>query len=254
MSFKTILTKKILRKVPEITILFWVIKLLTTAMGESTSDYLVVHINPYLAVITTGVLFAIAILVQLFIKKYIAAVYWFAVVMVAVFGTMVADVMHIVLLVPYWASSTLYAVILAIVFIFWYRTEHTLSIHSITTPRRELFYWATVTATFAMGTAVGDMTAATFALGYLVSGILFAVLFILPAILYFRFRLNGIVAFWISYILTRPLGASFADWFSKPYFGGLGLGDGKISIILTILIIICVGYISLNQKTAKNIK
>lgn len=251
MSFIKFLTRKTLRKVPEITIFFWVIKLLTTAMGESTSDYLVSHVDPYLAVIACSVVFAFSILLQLFVKKYIAVVYWFTVVMVAVFGTMVADVMHIVLLVPYWASSLLYAVILAIVFFLWYRTEHNLSIHSINTPRREIFYWATVTSTFAMGTAVGDMTASTFALGYLTSGIVFAVLFILPAILYYRFRLNGIIAFWISYILTRPLGASFADWFSKPYLGGLGLGDGKISLILTFLIIICVGYLTVRQKESR---
>ena len=251
MFFATFLTRKILRKVPEITLFFWIIKLLTTAMGESTSDYLVAHVDPYLAVIVCGVIFTVSILLQLFVKRYIATVYWFTVVMVAVFGTMAADVMHIVLNVPYWASSSLYAVILAIIFILWYRIEHTLSIHSINTHRREIFYWATVTATFAMGTAVGDMTASTFALGYFTSGILFAVLFLLPALLYYRFRLNGIIAFWISYILTRPLGASFADWFGKPYLGGLGLGDGKISLILTFLIIICVGYLSLSQKKSK---
>lgn len=252
MSLTNIFIHKMLRKVPEITLMFWVIKLLTTAMGEATSDYLVVHINSYLAVILSGVLFAVAIIIQLFAKKYIPAVYWFAVVMVAVFGTMAADVMHIVFLIPYWASSTLYAVILVIVFIVWYMTEHDLSIHSINTPRRELFYWSTVTATFAMGTAVGDMTASTFSLGYFLSGILFAVLFLLPAFLHYRFKFNGIAAFWISYILTRPLGASFADWFSKPYFGGLGLGDGTISIVLTIMIIICVGYLTFHQKQVKN--
>ena len=251
MSFASFLTNKVVRKVPEITLFFWIIKLLTTAMGESTSDYLVVHADPYLAVIICAVIFVFSILLQLFVKKYIAAVYWFAVVMVAVFGTMAADVMHIVLNVPYWASSALYAAALAIIFILWYRVEHTLSIHSINTHRREIFYWATVTATFAMGTAVGDMTAATFSLGYFNSGILFAVLFLLPALFYYRFKLNGIVAFWISYILTRPLGASFADWFGKPYLGGLGLGDGKISLILAFLIIICVGYLSIKQKDSR---
>ena len=168
--------------------------------------------------------------------------------MVAIFGTMAADVTHIVLHVPYIASTVFFAIALAIIFSIWYASEKTLSIHSINTPRRELFYWATVLATFALGTAAGDMTAATLGLGYFASGVLFAILFAIPALAYKLFGLNEIVAFWFAYIMTRPLGASFADWFAKPYLGGLGLGDEKVSLVLTILIIIFVAYVTVTRK------
>ncbi len=146
---------------------------------------------------------------------------------------MIADVIHIVLHVPYLASSVCFAVALAIIFVAWFASERTLSIHSIYTLRRELFYWSTVMATFALGTAVGDMTASTLHLGYFVSGLLFAALFALPALGYRLFGLNAILAFWIAYVMTRPFGASFADWFGKPQsFSGLGLGTGLISLVL----------------------
>lgn len=154
-------------KVPELTLLFWAIKLLSTAMGESTSDYLVFHVDPYVAVVagSLGLLGALAL--QFWARRYLAPIYWLAVVMVAVFGTMAADVLHVVLHVPYLASSVGFASALALVFALWYRAEGTLSIHSIVTLRRELFYWATVMATFALGTALGDLTAATF--GWVIS-------------------------------------------------------------------------------------
>lgn len=240
--------RKRFSKVPEVTAFFWIIKLLTTAMGEATSDYLVYHVNPYLAVILGAFGFAIALVLQFTVRKYVAWVYWLLVVMVAIFGTMVADVIHIVLKVPYYASATAFAIILAIVFTSWYKREGTLSIHSIYTRRREIFYWAAVLSTFAMGTATGDMTATTFHLGYLNSGILFAILFVLPALGYWFLGLNDIFAFWFAYVMTRPLGASFADWFSKPKsITGLGYGDGIVAVILTILIVFLVGYLSLSR-------
>ncbi|WP_345788494.1 hypothetical protein [Desulfosporosinus acidiphilus] len=227
----------------------WIVKLLTTAMGESTSDYLVNNINPYLAVILGAVGFVIALILQFSVRKYVAWVYWLLVVMVAIFGTMVADVIHIVLGVPYYASTIAFAIILTVVFSTWYKVEKTLSIHSIYTRRREVFYWAAVLATFAMGTATGDMTAMTLNLGYLASGILFIVLFVLPAVGYFLFGLNEIFAFWFAYIMTRPLGASFADWFGKPKgITGLGYGDGIVVAVLTILIVIFVGYLSVTRR------
>lgn len=236
-------------KVPEITVYFWIVKLLTTAMGESTSDYLVYHINPYLAVILGAAGFVGALILQFAVRKYVAWVYWLLVVMVAIFGTMVADVTHIVLGVPYYASTLAFAVILTVVFTAWYKVEGTLSIHSIHTRRREVFYWAAVLATFAMGTATGDMTATTLHLGYLASGILFIVLFVLPGLGYFLFGLNDIFAFWFAYVMTRPLGASFADWFGKPKsITGLGYGDGIVAAILTILIVAFVGYLSVSRK------
>lgn len=233
------------RKVPEVTLLFWIIKLLTTGMGETTSDYLVFHMNSYIAVALGAIGLAAAMMLQLSAKRYFAWVYWFAVVMVAIFGTMAADVVHIVLGVPYLISSVVFAAALAVIFGVWYATEKTLSIHSIYTLRRELFYWSAIMATFALGTAVGDMTASTLRLGYFASGLLFAVLFALPALGYWLFKLNPIFAFWFAYIMTRPLGASFADWFGKPRSAsGMGLGTGEISIILAVLIVGLVGYLS----------
>src|ERR1700722_5098999 len=248
----SLLSRQTLRKVPEITIYFWIIKLLTTAMGESTSDYLVQAINPVVAVAFGAVGLTISLILQLWVRRYIAWIYWFAVTMVAIFGTMAADILHVGLGIPYIVSTIFFAIILAIVFFIWYKSEKTLSIHSIANRRREIFYWATVLATFALGTAAGDLTASTLNLGYLSSAILFAVLFVLPAIAYWKFGLNGIFAFWSAYIITRPLGASFADWFGKPFLGGLGFGDAKVSAILTILIIIFVAYLSTTLKDSKN--
>lgn len=236
-------------KVPEVTVYFWIVKLLTTAMGEAFSDYLVYHINPYVAVALGGIGFLAALFLQFAVRKYVARVYWFLVVMVAIFGTMVADVTHIVLGVPYYISTITFAIILTIVFITWYRVEKTLSIHSIYTRRRELFYWATVLSTFALGTATGDMTAMTLHLGYFTSGLLFTALFLLPALCYWLFGLNEIFAFWFAYVMTRPLGASFADWFGVSRSdGGLGFGRGMVSLVLTVLIIILVGYLTVTRK------
>lgn len=249
MLIKDFSSTKMLRKVPEITILFWIIKLLTTAMGESTSDYLVHTVDPIIAVTLGAIAFTIAIILQFWIKKYIPAVYWFAVTMVAIFGTMAADVVHIALGVPYVVSTITFAIALGVIFIVWYKTEHTLSIHSILTRRRELFYWLTVITTFALGTATGDMTAASFGWGYLISGIVFAGLFILPGIGYRFFKLNGIFTFWFAYIMTRPFGASFADWFGRTRdLGGIGFGTGKTSIVLTTLIILSVGYLIIKKQ------
>lgn len=243
---------RLIRKVPEITLIFWVAKIFTTAMGESTSDYFVFKINPYVAVIMGFIAFVIALAMQLKAKKYVPWIYWLAVTMVAVFGTMAADVLHIQLGVPYVASTILFAVVLSLIFVVWQASEKTLSIHSINNPRRELFYWATVLATFALGTAAGDWTAVTLGLGYFTSGLVFAGVFAIPAIGYKFFRLNEVFAFWFAYIVTRPLGASFADWFGKPKaVGGRGFGDGLVAFVLTILIVICVAYMSFNRREEK---
>src|SRR5260370_3861931 len=199
------LAMRAMRKVPEITIYFWIIKLLSTAMGESTSDYLVYHINPYIAVALGSIGLIASLVLQLLVRRYVAWMYWLDVVMVAIFGTMAADVLHVVLGIPYLVSTVFFAVVLAIVFVVWYASEKTLSIHSINTPRRELFYWATVMATFALGTAAVDLTASTLGLGYFSSGVLFAVLFARPALAYVLFRLNGSGASLLPYILSPPL-------------------------------------------------
>lgn len=234
-----------LSRVPEITAYFWVIKVLTTGMGESTSDFLVHRFSPPLAVMFGAVLFGVAMVVQLRVGRYDAWRYWFAVAMVGVFGTMAADVLHVGLGIPYLVSTLFYASVLTVVFMSWYRSEYTLSIHSILTRRRELFYWAAVLATFALGTAAGDMTAKTLGLGYFGSGVMFAVLIAVPAVGYARFGMNPIFAFWFAYIVTRPLGASFADWMSvSPARGGLGLGYGTVSLVLSGLIVCFVAYLA----------
>ena len=238
-----------LSKVPEITAYFWIVKVLTTAMGEAFSDYLVYHMNPYLAVILGGITFAIVLLVQLAARRYVAWLYWLAVTMVAVFGTMVADASHIVLGIPYAYTSTAFAIILAIVFVVWYLTEGTLSIHSIRTGRREFFYWATVMAAFALGTALGDMTAMTLHLGFLDSGLMFAVLFAIPLVGGRYWGWNEIFSFWFAYVVTRPLGASFADWFGMPpYVGGLGINRALVSLVLTLVIAAFVAYLSIRRN------
>ncbi|HET9850526.1 MAG TPA: hypothetical protein VFP35_02805 [Candidatus Saccharimonadales bacterium] len=217
-------------------------------MGESTSDFFVFRINPYAAVILGGIVFAIALKIQFSAKKYVPWIYWFAVTMVAVFGTMAADVLHIQLGVPYIASTIFFAVILALVFIVWRGSEKTLSIHTVNNPRREIFYWVAVFATFALGTAAGDWAAISLGLGYFSAGLLFTAVILIPAIGFWLFGLNEILSFWFAYIITRPLGASFADWFGKSHsVGGLGLGDGGVSIVLTSLIILCVLYMSFNR-------
>jgi len=236
-------------RVPEITAYFWIIKALSTAMGESTSDFMVHIMNPVLAVGIGFVGFVAALSLQLVMRRYVAWSYWLAVVGVGVFGTMAADVLHVGFGVPYLISSALYGLTLAAVFVTWQWTERTLSIHTIDTTRRELFYWAAVVATFAMGTAVGDLTAVTLHLGYLHSAILFAVAIGVPALGYRWLRWNPILTFWCAYVLTRPLGASVADWLGKPkVLGGLGLGDGKVASALTALIVIGVGYLAITRR------
>jgi uncharacterized membrane-anchored protein len=237
-------------KVPEITALFWVIKILTTGMGESTSDFLGNVSNLLWAVVgITG--FIVAMWLQLRIRRYVAPIYWFAVVMVAIVGTRAADLLHNQIGIPFWGSTAFYAVLVALVFGLWHRAEGTLSIHSIVTRRRERFYWLTVLLTFALGTAAGDWTASSLRLGYLPSGLMFLIVIALPAIAWWRLRLNEIATFWCAYVLTRPLGASFADWLGKPIGGsggGRGLGDGTVSAVATVAIVALVAYVA----TAKN--
>jgi uncharacterized membrane-anchored protein len=244
-----------IRKVPAIGVYFWIIKLLSTAQGEVTSDYFVRQINPVVAVGLGGLGLLAALTLQFWARRYVAWIYWLAVVMVAVFGTMVADVIHVRFGIPYLVSTTFFAVALAIIFVAWYASEKTLSIHTIYTRRREMFYWATVMATFALGTAAGDLTAITLHLGYFSSGVLFTVLIAVPALAYQLFSLNPIVAFWLAYILTRPLGATFADWFGRSHnLSGLGLGTGLVSLVLTIVIVILVAYLTVTRRDVEREK
>lgn len=237
-------------KVPEVTAFFWIVKALTTAMGESTSDFLVHSLVPEIAVVLGGIAFVVALYIQFGKDRYVPWAYWLAVAMVGVFGTMAADVLHVGLGVPYIASTIFYAIVLAVVFRVWFVSEGTLSIHSITTPRRELFYWAAVLATFALGTAAGDLTAVTFGLGYFGSILLFAAIIAIPAIGYFRFGMNSILAFWFAYVVTRPVGASVADWLAvSSARGGLALGTGPVSLVLAAAI---AGFVHYLAKTGRD--
>lgn len=245
-------------RVPEITVYFWIVKILTTGAGEAISDSLA-HINPALAAGVGGIGLIVSLILQFRMRRYLAWTYWFAVLMVAIFGTMFADVVHDGLHIGYLFSTAFFAVALIVIFAWWHRAEHTLSIHSITTKRREAFYWATVIATFALGTAAGDMTADTFGWGYFTSGVVFGAIIVLVGVVYFviardvprerRYDATSTVAaFWFAYILTRPLGASFADWFGKPpEKTGLGVGDGTVGLVMLALIVVVVTFLALTK-------
>jgi len=244
------LAERAISRVPEVTVAFWVTKVLTTGMGETASDFLFQHLAPPIALAIGLIGLVTALVLQFRARRYLPWIYWFAVAMVSVFGTMAADVVHVGLGVPYLVSTAFFIVALAVIFAWWYRSEKTLSIHSIHTRRRESFYWAAVLATFALGTAAGDLTAKTLNMGYLSSAVAFAVVIAVPLVAHKRFRLNAIAAFWFAYIVTRPLGASFADWFALPRTAsGLGWGTGPITLVLTVAIIGLVGHLS---RTAPN--
>ena len=232
-------------KVPEIIFLFWVVKILTTAGGEVTSDYLKKYGN-FGGGGTEVALFVIALVVQFSTRRYRAFAYWSLAYAIAIAGTGLSDFLHLDVHIPYAGTSLMWAVVLALVFWGWYRTEGTLSIHSITTQRREAFYWAVVFATFAFGTALGDFTATSLGMGYLASGLFFFGVILLPALAWWRFGLNSVVAFWAAYIVTRPLGASFADWISKPaYLTGLNFGNGRTAIVFAVLVFGFVTYLAI---------
>jgi uncharacterized membrane-anchored protein len=234
-------------KVPEITFLFWVVKILTTCGGEAVSDYLALGNRLVGAVVEIG-LMAIALVWQFRTRRYTAAAYWFLAYAIAIFGTGVSDALHLFVGVPYGGTTLLWAVVLALVFWLWYRSEGTLSIHSIVTQRREAYYWAVVFATFALGTALGDFTATVLGLGYLASGIMFFFIILIPAVFWRWFGLNAIVAFWFAYVVTRPLGASFADYLGRPHsLSGLGLGSGRVAVVVAVVVAILVGYLAVTR-------
>ena len=232
-------------KVPQITAWFWIAKVASTGMGEATSDFLYLRLGTFESGAIGAVLLIGALAWQFSVKRYRTWVYWLAVVAVSVTGTQAADGLHVVIGLPYWQTTALYAFCLAVIFIAWYLTEGTLSIHSITTWRREVFYWATVMATFALGTALGDLTALTLKIGFFSSAVLFLVVIAIPLVAW-RLGLNSVLAFWFAYTITRPLGASLADWLGVPhYLGGLNWGRGTVALVLTVPILIAVGYMAI---------
>jgi uncharacterized membrane-anchored protein len=240
-------TEPLAAKVPEITVLFWVLKILTTGMGEAMSDFLGQQSVPLAGAIGIfGTLFAFRL--QYRRRDYHAPTYWFTVMMVAIFGTMVADGLKDGAGLSYAVTTPFFALVVGAVFWRWQRSEGTLDIHTITTRRRETFYWAAVLATFALGTAAGDLTALTLSWGFFPSAVLFFGIIALPLLGWWRFGLNPVVSFWAAYVVTRPLGASFADWFSKPHpQTGLGLGDGTVSAIELVLFIMLVAYTAIRK-------
>ena len=235
-------------KVPEIALLFWVVKLLTTAAGEASSDYFATHSKAIGAAVEIIVVL-VGVLWQFKTRRYVAPAYWFLALAIATTGTGVSDTMHLVFGIPYGGTTFIWIITLSGVFFLWSRTEHTLSIHSIVTRQRELFYWATIFATFALGTALGDFTAFSLNLGYLTSILLFGSLLFIPLIGWRYLRMNSVLAFWLAYILTRPLGASFADYFCKPKnVGGIGVGTVITSLVLLGLVAGLVAYLTVTRN------
>ncbi|MET7604989.1 hypothetical protein ABZU45_14215 [Streptomyces avermitilis] len=238
-------------KVPEVTVYFWVIKVLCTTVGETAADLL----NEKLGLGLTGVsllmsaLLAVVLVVQFRTKAYRPGVYWLAVALISVVGTLISDNLTDNMGIPLTTSTTVFAVALAVVFAVWYRSERTLSIHSIDTVRRESFYWLAVLFTFALGTAAGDLVAERMALGYWVSAVLFALAIAAVAVARFALGLNAVWSFWIAYVLTRPLGASVGDYLSQPTGdGGLGLGTVVTSVLFLAVILGMVVYLTVTRK------
>ena len=234
-------------KVPEITFMFWVVKILTTCGGEAVSDYLAQGSRAVGAAVEIG-LIVIGLFWQFRTRRYTAAAYWFLAYAIAIFGTGVSDALHLIIGIPYAGTTLLWAVILALVFRLWYRSEGTLSIHSIVTTKREAYYWSVVFATFALGTALGDFTATVMHLGYLASGIMFFVIILIPAVAWSRFGLNPIAAFWFAYVVTRPLGASFADYLGRSRaLGGVGFGSDRVAVVVAVVVFIAVVYLAVTR-------
>ncbi len=243
-------TKQMLNKVPEVTLYFWVIKILCTTVGETFADYLNTTFNIGLTgtSIIMGILLVIVLIFQFRARKYLAPIYWLAVVLLSVVGTLITDNLTDNFGVSLETTTIIFAVLLAITFISWYVSQKTLSIHSIITTKRESFYWLAILFTFALGTASGDLIAEKFDLGYLVSALIFAGVIALITIAY-KFKLNPVFSFWAVYVLTRPLGASIGDYLSQsPDDGGLGLGTTTTSVIFLIAILSLVIYLTKTKK------
>lgn len=248
--------KSMLSKVPEVTVFFWMIKVLCTTVGETFSDFLNVNLGwgLTLTTIVMGIAFAIALFLQFKSTKYVPFIYWLTVVLISVFGTLVTDNLTDSMGVPLELSSIVFSVLLALTFLFWYLSEKTLSIHSIFTRRREAFYWLTILFTFALGTAIGDLYSEQLGLGYLKTGIT-VVIIIAAVFVAWKLKLNEILAFWVAYILTRPLGASIGDYLSQSKKnGGLELGATGTSVIFLIAIVAIIVFLAFSKMDiiAKN--
>jgi uncharacterized membrane-anchored protein len=241
-----------LNKVPEITLFFWIIKIMCTTVGETAADYLNDNLGFGLVNTTyvTGALLAVLLLAQFRCRKYVPPVYWAVVVVVSVFGTLITDNLTDLHSVPLTTTTPIFAIVLAVVFAVWYGAERTLSIHSIVTTRREAFYWLAILFTFALGTAAGDLVAEKFDVGYALSIGLWGAIIALIAFAHYVLRANPILTFWLAYILTRPLGASIGDEMSQNShkYGGLGLGTTGTSYIFLGSILALVTYLTVTRR------
>ncbi|WP_405150064.1 hypothetical protein OG589_16565 [Sphaerisporangium sp. NBC_01403] len=245
--------RQTLNKVPEITIYFWIIKILCTTVGETAADFLNGKLNLGLTSTTyvMGVLLIIALFFQFRARKYEPGIYWLAVVLISVVGTLITDNLTDNLGVSLETTTLAFAVALAATFAAWYASERTLSIHTIYTTRREAFYWLAILFTFALGTAAGDLVAESLDLGYALSAVGFGVLIAVVAVARFGLKLNAVLAFWIAYILTRPLGASIGDYLSQSRDdGGLGLGTIVTSALFLVTILALVIYLAFTRRDA----
>jgi uncharacterized membrane-anchored protein len=244
------IARSITSKVPQVTIAFWVVKILTTGMGEAASDFLVKKAGA-VAVLLAALIFAATVTVQVRAIRYSPWKYWLTIVMISIFGTMAADIPHF-LGVPLAVTSSTYLIALMLVFWFWYKRERTLSFQSIDSRARELFYWAAVVATFALGTALGDLTAHIANMGFLVAGLVFSALILIPLGARRWAGLSAVAAFWSAYVVTRPLGASFADWMAVPArHAGLGLGTGTVTVLWTAAIVATLALMGLRARRAR---
>jgi uncharacterized membrane-anchored protein len=243
-----------LNKVPEVTLFFWVIKIMCTTVGETAADYLNVNLGFGLTKTTyvSGAVLAVLLIVQFRLRRYVPPVYWSVVVVISVFGTLITDNMTDRYNVPLTTSTPIFAVILAIVFATWFAFERTLSIHTIFTTRRESFYWLAILFTFALGTAAGDLVAEQYSLGYGPSIAIWGGAIAAIAAAHYALRLDAVLAFWLAYILTRPLGASIGDFLSQhsTRYGGLGLGTTGTSYIFLGCILTLVAYLSISRRDA----
>lgn len=248
---------KLISKVPELTLFFWIIKVLSTTVGETGADYLAVNLNWGLVSTTywTGVILILSLITQLRITKYIASSYWFVVIMMSIVGTLITDILVDNYGISLITLSILFIISIIIVFFIWYKKEKSLSIHSIHTLPRESFYWLVILIAFALGTAVGDFLSESLALGYSLSLGVFIGLIIFVSILYYLKTINSVVAFWLAFILTRPVGASLGDLLIQlPEDGGIGINAAAVNIIFFIIIISLIGYLSVSKVDIKKIK
>ncbi len=238
-------------KVPEVTTFFWIIKVMATTVGETAADFLNTNLHLGLSgtTLVMGILLVFALITQFRTKKYVPSIYWVAIVLISVIGTLITDNLTDNLGLSLWASSGLFAVALVATFFAWYKNEGTLSIHSIFTPRREAYYWLAILFTFALGTATGDLMAEKLQLGYFSSAVIFAVMIGLVVVGQVFLKLSPILSFWLAYILTRPLGASIGDFLSQSKdAGGLGLGTTTTSLIFLAGILALTIYLTISKK------